>query len=241
MANVPLLNEPNYGVGGLTFLQMVQRLRQESSTSGAPPSTTVNQTGDFKRLVDWISTAWMDIQNEKPDWFFMRQPIAFNTVAGKQSYSVADTGVASFGNFKVDSFRQYNLANGFGSEQRLNFMVYDTFRDLYQYATMRTTQQMPVVFTVDPYKNFLLGPIPNDVYVVNGEGYALPTELALDSDRPVMPSQYHMAIVWRALMYYGTYENAQEAYGRGETEYNRLMSKLYTDQMPTIMFGNPLA
>lgn len=241
MANVPLLNEQNYGNGGMNFLQLVQRLRQESFTSGSPPATVVGQTGDMRRLVDWISSAWMDIQNEKPDWFFMRQPIQFNTVAGQFSYTAAQAGIASFANYKIDSFRQYNLANGFGSEQRLNFLPYDTWRDLYQYASMRTTSQMPVVFSIDPYKNFVLGPIPNDVYVVNGEGYAMPTELVLDTDRPVMPSQYHMAIVWKALQYYATAEAAPEQLGRGEREYDRLMNRLLDDQMPTITFGVPLA
>lgn len=241
MALVPLLSESNYAAGGLTFLQMAQRLRQESGTSGMSPSTTVNQLGDVKRLVDWISTAWMDIQNEKSDWFFMRQPISFNTISGQGSYTALQAGIASFGNFKIDSFRQYNVSNGFGSEQRLAYLPYDTFRDLYQYGTMRTTQQMPVIFSVDPSKNFLLGPLPDGIYCVNGEGYALPTEMAADTDRPSMPSQFHMAIVWRALMYYGQYEAAPEAYSHGQNEYNRLMSKLYADQAPTITFGPPLA
>lgn len=241
MANVPALSQPNYGSGGMTFLQMVQRLRQESGTSGSAPTSTQNQTGDFKRLVDWVSSAWMDIQNEKPDWFFMRQPISFNTTAGKSTYSATEAGITSFGNYKKDSFRQYSIALGYGSEQRLNFIPYDTFRDLYQYASMRTTSQMPVNFTIDPQKNFLLGPIPNDVYCVNGEGFALPTEFSSDSDRPTLPSQYHMAIVWKALMYYGQFESAPEAYSHGQNEFRRLMNRLYEDQMPTVTFGPPLA
>jgi hypothetical protein len=100
---------------------------------------------------------------------------------------------------------------------------------------------MPVIFSIDPSKNFLLGPIPNDVYVINGEGFALPTELVNDTDRPTMPAQYHMAIVWRALMYYGQYEAAHEAYSHGQNEYSRLMDKLLNDQMPVITFGIPLA
>ena len=241
MALVPLLLEPNYGAGGMTFLQLVQRLRQESGTSGSPPATTVAQTGDMRRLVDWISTAWMDIQNDKQDWFFMRQPVSFNSVAGQQSYTTTQAGIASFANFKIDSFRQFNPAMGYGSEQRLNFLPYDDFRDLYQYSSMRTTSQMPVIFSVDPQKNFLLGPIPDQVYTINGEGYAMPTEMVADTDRPTLPGQYHMAIVWRALMYYGQFEAAPEAYSHGQVEYTRLMNRLYSDQLPTFTFGRPLA
>lgn len=241
MANVPFLLEPNYSAGGMTFLQMVQRLRQESGTSGAMPTTTINQVGDIKSLCDWIGTSWMDIQNGKPDWFFMRQPVQFNSVAGQQSYTATQASISSFGNFKLDSFRQFSVVQGYGSEQRLNFLPFDQFRDLYQFGTMRAAQQMPVTFTVDQSKNFLLGPAPDSVYTINGEGYAMPTEFTLDADRPTMPPQFHMAIVWRALMYYGQKEAAAEAYSHGQNEYLRLMSRLYADQMPTITFGAPLA
>ena len=241
MALVPSLTEPNYAGGGLSFLTLVQRLRQESGTSGAAPATTVGQIGDIRRLVDWVSTAWVDIQNDKTDWMFMRQSIQFNTVAGQQSYTSAQAGIVSFANYKRDTFRQYRVSQGFGSEQRLNFLPYDSFRDMYLYNTQRTVQQMPIIFTLDFSKNFLLGPIPDDIYTINGEGYALPTELTLDTDRPTMPAQFHMAIVWRALMYYGQYEGAPEAYSHGQNEYARLMSKLYIDQLPVMGFGEPLA
>lgn len=241
MALVPLLSEPNYSAGGLSFLQIVQRLQRESSTSGAAIATTVGQTGDIKRLVDWASTAWMDIQNDRTDWMFLRQPMSFLTTAGKQSYAQTDIGVVSFGNFKRDSFRQYSTTLGFGSEQRLAFLPYDSFRDLYLYGTQRTATTMPVTFTIDPQKNFLLGPSPDGIYNVNGEVYALPTEMALDADRPAMPAQYHMAIVWRALMYYGQFEAAPEAYSHGQNEYMRLMNRLYGDQLPMMTFGAPLA
>ncbi len=198
MSNVPLLPEPNYAAGGMSFLDMVKRLRQESGTSGAAPFSTVNQSGDVRNLVDWISTAWMDIQNERRDWFFMRQPVEFTTTAAKSLYSASEAGIASFGNFKLDSFRQYR-AGLVASEMDLPYLPYDMFRNAYLFGAERTRTQLPLHFTVDPQKNFLLGPIPDAAYVINGEGYALPTELTQDSDRPTMPSQYHMAIVWRAV------------------------------------------
>lgn len=238
--NVPVLSEPNYSMGGMSFLDMVKRLRSESGTSGAAPVTTVNQAGDVRALVDWISTAWMDIQNERDDWFFMRQNVQFNTVAGQGSYTAAQAGIGSFGNFKKDSFRQYRQSYGFGSEIGLAHMPWDQFRNLHLFGNMRTIRQMPYDFTVDPAKNFVLGPVPDDVYVVNGEAYALPTEFSQDSDRPTLPSQYHMMIVWRALMYYGQKENAPEAYSHGQNEYGRLMTKLMADQLPTVTLSGAL-
>lgn len=237
---VPSLSEPNYLNGGMSFLQMVQRLRQESGTSGNGPVTVAAQTGDYKRLVDWISTAWMDIQNERRDWFFMRQAISFNTVAGQRAYTAEQAGVASFGNFKRDSFRQYRVSIGFGSECDIYFLPYDQFRNMYMRNSTRTLTGQPLNFTIDPSKNFLLGPIPDAIFNINGEGYAMPTEFALDADRSTMPSQYHMAIVWKALQYYGTYEAASESFDRGKTAYDAIMSPLYVDQLPEFCLGEPL-
>lgn len=241
MANVPALTEPNYASGGLSFLGLVQRLHQESATSGEKPATTVGQRGDARRLVDWISTAWMDIQNERTDWFFMTQPVEFVTSANKGSYSAADAGLASFANYKIDSFRQYRVAAGVGSEMELVYMPYAQFRNLHLFGNMRTLRQIPYNFTVDPAKNLLLGPVPDDVYNINGEAFALPTEFSQDSDRPTMPTQYHMMIVWRALMYYGQKEAAPEAYTHGQNEYDRLKRLLLQDQLPTVQIGGAIA
>jgi hypothetical protein len=238
--NVPPLDEPNYGDGGMSFLDMAKRLHQESAGSGSSPASTANQVGDIKRLVDWISTAWMDIQNERTDWFFMTQPVEFVTTANKGSYSAADAGLATFANYKLDSFRQYRVAAGVGSEMELVHMPYAHFRNLHLFGNMRTLRQMPYNFTVDPAKNLLLGPVPDDAYDINGQAFALPTEFSQDSDRPTLPTQYHMMIVWRALMYYGQKEAAPEAYTHGQNEYNRLKRLLLQDQLPTVQVDGAL-
>ena len=238
--NVPPLPQPNFARRGMSFLDMVKRLHQESGSSGALPSSTVNQVGDVKKLVDWISTAWMDIQNDRQDWFFMREPISFYTTAAKRDYTVEEARIETFANYKLDSFRQYRLSVGFDSEMDLAFMPYDQFRNFYLRGANRSMTGQPVSFTVDPAKNFLIGPIPDDIYNVNGEGYAMPTEMLLDADRPTMPSQYHMAIVWKALQYYGTFEAAAESEARGRMAYDMLMGPLLIDQLPEIELGGPL-
>jgi hypothetical protein len=238
--NVPSLPLPNYASGGMSFLALVQRLHQESATSGIAPASTVNQTGDAKRLVDWIATAWMDIQSERRDWFFLREPVQFTTTAGKASYTALDAGLLSFASYKTDSFRAYVDGN-VASEEALNYQPWDTFRNVHLMGSQRTLQQRPYDFTVDPAKNFVLGPIPDAAYVVNGEAYALPTPLANDADRPALPPQYHMMIVWRALVYYGYKEAAPEALTFGQNEYERMMRELMADQLPEVAVGGAIA
>jgi hypothetical protein len=239
-ANVPALSRPNYAAGSMSFLQLVQRLRSESGTSGGGPVTVSGATGEIKSLCNWVADAWMNIQMSRRDWFFMRQPVEFTTAPGKSSYTTEDAGIDSFADFKLDSFRQYSVAAGFASESRLAYQPYDLFRDSHLFGAQRSNTQMPVDFTVDPGENFILGPIPDTSYVINGECYARPTVMELDGDCPTMPSQYHMMIVWRALMYYGQNQAAPEAYTHGQNEYSRMMSELMRDQLPTFTVGGAL-
>jgi hypothetical protein len=225
----------------MNFLQLVQRLRRECGVSGSDPVTVLNQTGEMKRLVDWINSAWMDIQNTHADWFFLRTPVSFNSVVGQQSYTAAQAGITALGSYKIDSFRLYSQSLGASNEMILPFKPYDDFRNLYMFGANRTLQQRPVFFTVDQQKNFLLGPLPDDVYVVNGEYYLQPSEMAANADTPSMPSQYHMAIVYRAMMHYGEYEAAPEVYQHGEIEFQKLMFRMEVDQLPQLSFGAPLA
>lgn len=239
--NVPYLSQPNYAQGGMTFLQLVQRLHQESATSGIQPASVINQVGDAKRLVDWIATAWLDIQNERPDWNFLRQPVQFTTTANKSTYTAADAGLLSFGNYKRDSFRCYLASAGVGSELDLNYQPWDLFRRTHLFGSLRLVVTRPYDFTIDPDKNFILGPIPDAAYVVNGEAYARPTLLANDADIPALPPQFHMMIVWRALTYYGYKEAAPEALTFGQNEYGRMMRELLSDQLPVVQVGGAIA
>lgn len=232
------------GASGYTFLQLVQRLRSEAGVSGADPVTCQNQTGEILRLVRWINDAWLDIQNVHTDWFFLRQPFTFNTntVTAQQVYSPLQCNTVNFGNWKKDSCRIYSVPNGVGNEMILPFIGWDEFRNLYLYGTMRELQNRPVLYSIDPQKNFVLGATPDTSgYTVDGEYYTVATYLVNDTDIPVMPPQYQMAIVYRALMWYGLYEGASEAVERGTSEYKTIMARLQLDQLPAMTFGPSLA
>lgn len=227
----------------MNYLQLVQRLRSEAGVSGVDPVTCQNQTGELLRLTRWINDAWLDIQNVHYDWFFLRQQFIFNTniLASQQSYTPAQCNTVNFGNWKLDSMRVYSVALGVGNEMILPYIGWDEFRNLYLYNTQRLLLTRPVLYSVDPQKNFVLGPNPDSSgYTVDGEYFNVATYLVNDTDIPIMPPQYHMAIVYRALMWYGLYEGASEAVDRGTAEFNTMMNRLQKDQIPTMVFGGPL-
>lgn len=227
---------------GKTFLQLVQQLRQECGVSGANPTTTVGQIAEINRLVSWIQAAWVEIQGQRSDWFFMREAVSFQVdPTNGMSYTPTQVGEPLLASYKRDSFRAYSVAFGIGNEQILPYLPYDQFRNLYLFGANRARSERPILFTVDPQKNFLVGPAPNEPYIIDGEVYRQPVEFTGDADYPEMPPQFHLIIVYLAMMKYGAFENAPEVYDRGELEYKRMLVRLTIDQTPQIGFGGSLA
>jgi hypothetical protein len=191
-----------------------------------------------------VNSAWMDIQEVHDDWFFLRNNFSFPTVSQQQSYTPTQAlipVIPGLGNWKRDSFRLYSPSIGFSNEMVMPFIDYETFRNQFIYGSMRTTYTRPTVFSIDPAKNLVMGAVPDGVYTVVGEYYSAPSELLLDADIPILPTRYHMLIVYRAMIHYGLYEAASEVVNRGTSEFEKMMARLMSDQLPDITFGQPLA
>jgi len=206
----------------LTYLQLVNRARQEGGVSGATLSSlggTISQ--ETQRFKDWVNEAWREIQTHCASWDFMRSDFAFNTTAAVQGYAAASlspTPLTSFRNWKRDSFRAYLTATGAGDEGDLSFMDWEMFRDYYLFGNQRTVTGRPTFFSVKPDKSLVIGPVPDAIYTVNGEYFRQAADLAGDTDVPGITEEYHMLIVWRALRAYGLYESASEVVLRRSEE-----------------------
>jgi len=231
----------------VNFLELVQRLRQEAGVSGTGPTAVTNQSGEYKRLVDWIQSAYEDIQNAHRTWRFMRRQATVNTVAGTRSYapgSWTDTtdsaAISRFDYWHNDTASIYLSATGVSDEQRLVFLPYDDWRVTYDIGNSIAEQDRPSFFTVAPNNNIILAKVPNDVYVVRNDYQMYAGTLADENAIPVLPINFHMTIVWRALMWYGEYEGAPEAFSRGQTNFNRNFSRLEQRELPPMGFGEPL-
>ena len=225
----------------MNFLELARRLRQECGVSGNGPASVTNQAGEMKRLCDWVAQAYLEIQNKRPDWNWMIDSFSFQTVAGTYEYAATDAGIdATFANWKLDTFRNYITATGYGSEQYMNPMTYQAYRDYYLFSTRRDSRSQPLEFAISPSKKVLVGHNPDDVYTVVGEYYKLPVLLTANTDTPLLPARFHMVIVYRAMMDYGLFEAAPEVIQRGEIRFNEMMRKLEEDQLVDIEMAVPL-
>lgn len=310
----------------MNFLQLVNRYKLECGVTGADLVTTASQIGEYARLVTWINQAWLDIQNVRSDWGWMRKTATFQTASHKPTYSLSDIGITDFGFWMRDTFRNYSnpqvtvsiaspavvtLAGhnlsvgdtvvffttgalptgmsastvyyvqsvlssdtfaisatsggaaintsgtqsgthtmtsnntsvfaGMKSEIFMGYVDYEEWRDTYLYGALRTVTTRPVAITVTPDKSLGLGPVSIDGYTVLGDYYSSPSSMVNDADTPAMPSQYHMLIVYTAMLDYGFFEAAAEVIQRAEKKRDTLLRHLVSSRTPTVQRGGPLA
>jgi hypothetical protein len=238
-----------------TFLQLCQRLRQETgltSASASTPTTVVAQSGQLKELVDWAASAYTDIQTRHHNWRWLRHRFTFNTTASDDTYAYGDVtdstsgiAIARFSRWwELDddgysNVKTYLTSGVVSGEHYLNFLPWNAFRDMYKRGTQNNNA--PVHFTVDPQNQILLGPKPDAIYTVTGEFQRSAQTLALDADTPEMPADYHMLVVWNALLDYAGKVAAPEVFTRAQAKASPILRMLEVNQLPEISFGGTLA
>ena len=221
-----------------TYLQLAQRLARECGVSGTGPAAVTNQSGEAGRLVNWIASAWDDLQMARNNWYWMRESFTLTLAPAQRAYTPVEAGIATrFGMWDTKSLRLYKLTKA--DEIELMWLPYEDFRRSYLIGTENTSQ--PDYFTIDPQLRLQFGNLPDYAYTVNGEYYKANQTLAADGDTPEMPAQFHMAIVYRAMMMYGRYNSASEIYDDAKENYRRIVARLEMNQMPGIEISEPLA
>ena len=224
----------------MNLLELVNRVRLECGVAGPQLMSLSSAALETQRIRNWVIDSWRDIQTMKDDWHFMQKSFQFATVAQQQVYTPTQAGVADFSTWKLNSLRcarEVSLVD----EQLLGYMLYDQFRNLYQYGPTRTNYARPAVFTVTPQKALAFSATPDDVYQIVGEYYKTPMMLSIDTDSPEFPVRFHMLIVYMAMKHYGAYESAPEVYQRGSELSGQILSELMINELPAPVFGAPLA
>lgn len=231
----------------MDFLTLCQRTAYECGIPAAAPLTVINQTGQSQRIVNWVESAWTDIQAAHQDWDWLRTSTSFTTTAGQPFYTLGtgsgtvEVATTTFGMWERYTFRNYDTSFGTNSEVTMQCIDYDVWRDRYYLGALRSTQTRPLEFAIRQDKAICLGPPPISGYTITGDYFLKPVTLAADADIPALPTQWHLAIVYRAMMFYGGYEAANEVYQRGELEFTKMMRRMTVDRLPQATFGGALA
>lgn len=232
----------------MNFLQLCQRVRQDCGISGTGPASTLNQTGENKRIVDWVSSAYEDLQLKRSNWYWMRGNFEFNTTIDKANYTPIEAGIFEvIGGENVSNFAQWDnetirLWPASESETNARFIPYISYQHyLMSRMTPADNANRPSRFTVMPNLSLQLAPKPDAVYAVKGDYFKKPHILVTTLEVPALPDQFHMAIVYRAMMMYARYEAAGEIYADAEANYRRLVNRIEANQLPMMEMAQPLA
>ena len=224
----------------MNFLTLCQKVFLQGGISGQITSTQ-NQTGEALRIVNFVQDSYREILNSDQFTFgFIRKEVHKQLVPGQGTYTKAELDVSDLGQWDTTSMRVSS------NEDRRDetFIIgqrWPAFRDYWRFSTRRYTTSRPLNCAINQDTNLEIGPVPDAAYWLTFQYIDVPTDLLEDGDIPVIPDRWQMAIVWRALMLYGGYEAASEAYARGQNELTVIQSMLEIDQLPMIRMGGPLA
>ena len=220
----------------MNFLEICKRVRQECGVSGDGPSNVSGQIGMSAKIVDWVKSAHEEIQIKQNNWRFDWATATAPLTAGKEFYSDTELGV-SFKNWDFDSIYLYRTAEGPASRTWLTRSEYAEYRHL----RTPSVQGRPIYVSWLPDKRLGLYPIPDAGLTMAFDGYLKPQVLVISTDTPRIPSEYHMAIVWRAVMFFCADQENPALHAQASQNYNSLMLKMEVSEIEGPMSSEPLA
>lgn len=229
------------GAAGFTFLQLVQRLRREVGANGTGPASVLDQTGEYQRLVDYISDADEEIQQEHDSWKFMVGTFGLTTIEGVNAYppELCDPPITDLRAWKERGIKCYLQSAGLANQWVLTYMEPEVFDVTYDMGVR--TPGVPLHFSYGDAGELLIGPTPNDAYIVTGKYSRAATRMLVDSDQPKFPAEFHMLAVYLGMMKFGRFTGATEVYADGERLYNKMLQRMRRTQLPQMTIAAPLA
>ena len=231
-----------------TFLQLAQDVARESGTiAGTNPSAVASQTGRLLKIVEWTADAWTMIQNLHADWRWMQKTFSGDTAIGTSQYTPAAWSVTDLRDWLRDDLQSgyqpntiFLKATGVSDEGALQEITWQQWRTTYGRGTQ--TNNYPNQYAISPDGQFSLGPVPDDVYTVNGEYRQAAVVLAADADIPALPAAFHQIIVWQAIMMLAEFDEAVEQRAAAILKFNGLLETLERNQLPVVSLGGmPIA
>lgn len=210
----------------MTFLEICQRVDVLLGTQGVFSSVTTTN-GFQATIVEYVKTAWLDIQVSRREWDFYRTTVSFSTVLNQVDYSLIELfgpGIANpVENWIVDRF----VASDYST---LDYIEYDRW-----IIRENTTAKEPRSFTTHPNletSGFLSIDKPDGVYTYTLHYFQKPQTLSGNTDIPICPTEHHNAIVYQAVTDLAAFLGNSDLYSTYSVRANSLYNNLLRSQNP---------
>lgn len=227
----------------LNFLQLVQRAHQESGVAGNGPTAVTGQVGRAADFVRWVGEVHEEIQLQE-HWRFDWVQGIFTLTAGKAVYvptgaapdfGIAQPGVRTWA--AGDEAFLFRPAQGINQRFFIKFVPWDEFKMI----NIPVSPGMPTCWTVDPTGSVRYFPQPEQSYTAYHEYWRKPQALAAATDVPRMPQEYHMGIVWKAVMRSCEKIKDWTRFDSAEENWNRIYNRMLEAHGPTYLPPGPWA
>ena len=208
-----------------TYLQLCQNMARDIGIPGSGPSsvTSTSLSEEENSVVRYIKNADTDVQSRWFDWMFLWSEATINSVSGTSTL-VSPTDL---GNWNIDTVV---WDKGTDNNLPLEYMPWGEYFEMYKLGTIDSAD--PEVFSVKPDNVIDLYPTPNSATPVYSQYWKVPTELSADTDVSSIPSRFQRIIIARAKIYYAENEDAPEVLTGSLAEFEDLLDKLESDQLP---------
>ena len=222
----------------MNFLAMAQRVKRESGRGSTAIAGVLTATGEDLDICNWVATAWRDIQLMPYTWAWMRVSIIGDLVIDTIAHSPLSLTAANFSKWVPES-DDYQMtvyeSSAPATEWRIQFLPYERFRG--RFIIGEHSAAAPQFWTQAPHGDFLIGPKPDlGTYKLRADYFMAPDELTDDTDVPGMPDQFHMLIVWDALMHAASFDAAPEVHSRARDNSEKMLNSLIDHQGEKIKF-----
>ena len=207
----------------MNYLELCQRLVRETGIADSGPTSVAGQTGDLRRVADWVNDAWLSIQSSRPDWLWMWSSGSSTLSSGQYTVILPST---------IESVERVRI-----SDRDLEQIRYDRFASAYR----TITEGSPTVWSINPQGYLVFNARPTSNETITYEAYSTPVSMVANIDFPGMPERYHMAIVYKALRDYALFDVAPELERKAVMSYENMVADLERDQLAEIITPGPVA
>lgn len=194
----------------MNALQIAQEINTAVGLQGSI-DTIISQTGVRKTIVEFMNSAYRDIQMLRTDWAWLK-------TGGTFSWYPAATSVVNSG------VRLYN--NVWYDQTPLIFVSYEDWLLNSPYTGSLT----PYIFTIIPETNGIVINTVDDYYTINYRGTRKPEELTTNTQIPLLPVEHHFCIVYKAAYEVALYLGNSEFFTLNQSRYNFALNSLLREQ-----------
>ena len=195
----------------MTFLELCQEVVRLGGISGTGPANTTSQTGEYRRVVMFVSEAYEEICSQHFDWDFLW---------GQEVASVSTEIVPAPANLGI-----WDAQRLFLDGAALTSIVHA------EYVPETLSNSRPYGAVIRPDGSLQLVPAPDTSYDIIFDYFKAAPTLSADNDVPLMPERFHRVIVGRAMVSLGNFEAAEDIKQQGVELYQKYLMSLEAHQL----------